>query len=389
MAKATWYSTANSNVGKLGIMKVVHITSGHDWYDARIFERQCMSLANTGNEVHLVGSFIESGRKNGILLHPASSWPRGRWQRLVTASRDVMVRAAELKGHIYHFHDPSLLPWTHKLKEKNPRAKIIYDVHEDYPTQTLYREYIPKKLRGFASHTVGALEDRWIKNVDGIIAATPTIEQKFLKKNCRAVSVCNYPRFDFAQSSRISYSERTIPLVYVGGIEAHRGAREMVEVAQSLQQRLVLAGGISSTFRLELEGLRGWSNVEYRGQISRENVWSLLSESKIGLCLLHPLVNYLDALPVKLFEYMASGIPVICSNFPLWQKIVDSAKCGICVDVNDVWQIESAVRKLIDNPGFAEEMGLRGREAVEKQFSWKSQETKLLTFYEELIRGRV
>ena len=365
-------------------MRVVHVTSGHDWYDARIFERQCMSLARAGNQVHLVGAFTESGEKQTVHLHPAIVRPRGRWQRLVTSSREFRVRAAKLEGDVYHFHDPSLLPWVGVLRRKNPKSIIIYDAHEDYPAQTLNREYIPKSIRSIAARMVDVLEDRWAKQVDGVVAATPTIEEKFRKKNHKVIAVCNYPRFDFAQSQRMPYKSRPLPLVYVGGIEDHRGAKEMVNLASNLGQKLTLAGGLLTSYQQELAMLPGWDLVDYRGSLSREKVWSLLSESRIGLCLLRPLVNYLDALPVKLFEYMASGIPVICSNFPLWRQIVEGAGCGICVDVADAVQVERAVTTLLENPDLAEQMGLRGREAVAKQYSWSSQETKLLAFYEEL-----
>ena len=37
-------------------------------------------------------------------------------------------------------------------------------------------------------------------------------------------------------------------------------------------------------------------------------------------------------MPVKMFEYMAAGLPVIASNFPLWESIINKYNCGICVN---------------------------------------------------------
>ncbi len=47
---------------------------------------------------------------------------------------------------------------------------------------------------------------------------------------------------------------------------------------------------------------------------------------------LHPTANYMVSLPIKMFEYMAAGIPVITSNFLLWREIVEGNDCGLCVD---------------------------------------------------------
>ena len=100
---------------------------------------------------------------------------------------------------------------------------------------------------------------------------------------------------------------------------------------------------------------------------------------------LYPIINYLDALPVKMFEYMAAGIPVIASNFPLWKVIVDGAQCGLCVDPLDPKAIGEAIQYLVDHPDEAEKMGKNGRLAVEEKYNWLIEEQKLLQIYENLL----
>ena len=43
----------------------------------------------------------------------------------------------------------------------------------------------------------------------------------------------------------------------------------------------------------------------------------------------HPISNYLDSYSTKMFEYMACGVPVVCSDFPLWAQLVGDADCGV------------------------------------------------------------
>ena len=89
--------------------------------------------------------------------------------------------------------------------------------------------------------------------------------------------------------------------------------------------------------------------------------------------------------PMKLFEYMAAGIPVVASDFPLWRKIVEDAKAGMVVDPLNPQAIAAAVEQLISDTALAEEMGRNGRKAVEEQYNWNHEEKELLKIYQSLL----
>ena len=44
-----------------------------------------------------------------------------------------------------------------------------------------------------------------------------------------------------------------------------------------------------------------------------------------------------------MFEYMAAGLPVICSDFELWKEIIEKNNCGICVNPNNIVEISNAI----------------------------------------------
>src|SRR5204862_495763 len=82
------------------------------------------------------------------------------------------------------------------------------------------------------------------------------------------------------------------------------------------------------------------------GQVPRADVMRVMVGGRTGLVLNHPTLNYVDAYSTKMFEYMALGIPVVCSDFPLWTEIVGGADCGITVDPRDPRAIADAIRAL-------------------------------------------
>jgi glycosyltransferase involved in cell wall biosynthesis len=85
-----------------------------------------------------------------------------------------------------------------------------------------------------------------------------------------------------------------------------------------------------------------------------------------------------------MFEYMTAGIPIICSNFPLWQKIIEENQCGICVDPTNTIEISNTINYLFEHKEEAKEMGINGRKAVLTKYNWGIEEEKLLYLYNQL-----
>jgi glycosyltransferase involved in cell wall biosynthesis len=124
------------------------------------------------------------------------------------------------------------------------------------------------------------------------------------------------------------------------------------------------------------------------GQLSRHAVAEVLGQARVGLAVLLPVPKFVGgALPVKLFEYMAAGIPSVVSDFQLWREIVEGADCGICVDPTDPAAVAAAINRLLDDPEEAERMGRNGRRSVEQRYNWQSERVKLLDLYADAVAG--
>ena len=211
-----------------------------------------------------------------------------------------------------------------------------------------------------------------------------------MKINPNTVDINNYPILNELGNEHMDWFCKKPQVCYVGGIGSIRGIREMVRAMELVKSkaRLVLGGLFDeSDVERDVRGYKGWSKVEALGWCDRDQVRSILAQSMVGLVTLHPIVNYLDALPVKMFEYMSAGIPVIASNFPLWREIVEGNNSGICVNPLNPAEIARAIDTLIENPVLAEEMGRNGRRAVEEKYNWENEMQKLIALYEKILRG--
>jgi glycosyltransferase involved in cell wall biosynthesis len=165
-----------------------------------------------------------------------------------------------------------------------------------------------------------------------------------------------------------------------------RGIREMVQaialLPESLNARLLLAGNFQPpALEQQVRCMVGWERVDYLGWLSRNEVAATYAQSCVGLVVLHPNPNYLESYPVKLFEYMAAGVPVIASDFPLWRQIVEEAKCGLLVDPLKPEAIAAATLWMMEHESEANAMGERGRHAVLTQYNWEIEAQKLTALY--------
>lgn len=353
-------------------MKVCHLTSAHTQEDIRIFYKECVSLAAAGYEVYQI-SCGDTYDKKGVHLIGIGAKPVGRMARMRDTAKAVYEQAVELNADVYHIHDPELLPYGLKLKQRG--KKVIFDSHEDIPAQIMDKEYIAKPLRNLVSCCYRAYESYVVKQLDAVVAATPYIAEKFQRRCRKVITVNNYPRLDDIQFQEKSFDEREPIICYAGGINEIRGERIMVEAMKSVEGTLIMAGDHEK---------QSFSNVKYVGRFGRSEINNLYGSARVGMCILQPIKNYYYAHPIKMFEYMAAGLPVIASDFPLWQKIVEDNDCGICVDPTDINAISEACAYLLSNPEKGELLGRNGRKAVLEKYNWANEEKDLLALYEYL-----
>ncbi len=360
-------------------MRICIITTAHPRFDVRIWNKQCISLAKEFSDVHLI---VADGKgddiNNGIKTYDIGK-PSGRKERFLRTGKIALAKALEIKADVYHLHDPELLRIALKLKKSG--AHVIYDSHEDLPRQVLNKTYIPKAFRKHISCDIERYENMKVKKLSGVIAATPHIRDRFLKVNSNCVDINNYPKVDDIKFCN-DWSERQNAIGYIGGIFKTRGIFETLDAINGTDIKLILAGSFApEELENDCRNHPAWKNVDFRGYIDRKGINELLESIRLGMVILEATPSYIYSLPVKMFEYMAAGLPVIASDFPLWRSIVEEAKCGICVNQTNPQEIKEKIQSLISDTATLQTMGENGRKAVEEKYNWQIEERKLIEFY--------
>ncbi len=381
-------------------MRIAMLTSVHAWNDVRIYEKEAQSLAERGHQVVVVGP-VDSGRTSAGRMqnaqcrtagahveHVPVSIPKKRVARMVVGGLRMLCSGLKQQADVYHFHDPELLPVGLILRLMGRR--VVYDVHEDYPEQILSKHYLPIWLRRTVARAFGRGEKLVARLLDGVVAATDHIASRF--NGTKVVVVRNYPKTGEQRTTNGARRTATEPFRVchlAGTLTEERGVSSLVRAMEYLGDgfELVLAGRfVPEAYEDEIRTLAGFRWVRCLGVVPHAEVWRWYAQSDVGAVCLLPVPRFQVSLPVKLFEFMSAGLPVVASDFPLFREIVEGSDCGMCVNPEAPAEIARAVRRLAGNEEERSRMSARGMAAVRTRYNWEAEVEKLVGLYEEMER---
>jgi len=367
-------------------MRICHITTAHPATDPRIFWRECVGLARLGHSVTLIAQ-APSGVENdqGVTIR-ALRRRASRSRRIAFGWIEALRYAYRARSDIYHLHDPELVPLLVLLRLC--RKTVVYDAHEWLSLQVQGKDYLHGLRRPVAIRIARIVE--WVVRTvaSEIFTVNESCREPFRPR--QAVIVANYPDTDFFRPDPGQReNDGTARFVYVGGISIERGLANVITALEIANRehptRLVLAGPIhNEQVRETLQALDGWRYVDYLGTVSYPAIPGVICRGIAGISVLLPTPNHLISSPIKIFEYLACGIPVIASDFPAWRSTFHSADAVEFVDPEPS-AIAKAMCSLTTDPARVRSMGSNARELAVAQFSWQREALRIDSAYASLL----
>lgn len=136
--------------------------------------------------------------------------------------------------------------------------------------------------------------------------------------------------------------------------------------------------------RIPTKQLRAWELaglIEWWGY--KRNMDEVLNMASMVV-----LPSYREGLPKVLLEAAACSKPIISTNVPGCKEIVRHEVNGLLIPPKDEVALAEAIRRLLDNPEFARQLGENGREIVQNEFSEALVVEKTFEVYEHLLAGK-
>lgn len=375
------------------MFNIVHLSSVHSTFDPRIFYKECKSLASNGYNVTLITPFDKNDKIKieGVSIFPVNK-PKNRIDRILSTVNQIRNVAFSLDADLYHFHDPELIIVGLLLRSKG--KKVIYDIHEDYLTSIQQKRYL--SIFRFPISWIFFLLEKISSNFFYLILA----EKYYLNHYPKGTVIGNYPPLSRINKNNGKHDNGkqyngSINLIYTGNITEDRGALIHASIVKSIDNiELYLIGRCSTAVATSIRKVAGTSvnKINIIGENSYVNYDEILEYYRscnwtAALAIFPPTRHYKQKELTKVFEYMAFGIPIICSNFPVWKKLVEDNGVGLSVDPQDENSIVEAINYLDKNPNEAKEMGNQGIKLVQNQYNWESESQKLISLYKSILEN--
>jgi len=307
-----------------------------------------------------------------------------RFDRFFRRSKQIFQMALQSDADIIQLHAPEYLLYALKLKRAG--KKVIFDSHENYPTQILRKPYIPLPLRKLVSKVYAAFEAYICRQIDCVLYPCTINGKNFFEGRAkRSLKIENYSR---AVPLNLS-GERQMQAVHAGFLTEERGITKVSDAILKTTGKLVLCGPfVDEDYQNKITAYSS-EKVDYRGLLDRKTLFEVYGTCAVGLSTLLPVGQYAqtDNLSTKMYEYMQCGLPVVASDFPFIKAENEKYHFGICVDPYNADEIAEAIQYLFDHPEEACQMGENGRRAVLEHYNWDVEAKKLMALYEELLKG--
>lgn len=362
-------------------------------HDTRV-QREASALAAAGHEVtviHLPPPEEADDPEGPPFARVPATLPRGRERlprpaRLGTEAARLAWRAAATRPDAIHAHDAAmLLPGL--LAARRSGARLVYDSHE-LATGVAYR-------RGAWPAVVAGAERLAVPRADAVIAVSDGIAAQLGERyrlRRPATVIRNLPDLPPPDPARAPDLRRelgigTAPLIlHQGAVAPGRGCETLLRALAQMPGAQLLFLGAEGPYAERLGALAAGAGiaarVHLRGPVRPETLLSHTAQADVGVSLLEDTCeNHRLALPNKLFEYLAAGLPVVVSELPEASQLVRTRGIGRCADPADPGSVAAALGSLLGE----RDSGLRERvERSAAELSWREEKRRLLDLYEEL-----
>lgn len=316
--------------------------------------RQLRVLAGLGLRVEALtfGPDAEHDPIDGVELTVLPR-PGGRGPAFFWAAHRLFLREARKRpAAVYHASDLYVLPALVAAKRQHG-GSVVLDARELYP------HVDATAGKPWATWAWAALERRFLPHTDAVLTVNRSIAERMTETYGIAPPVVvhnvperrSVPRSD-ALRERLGIPERQRIVLYQGLVRAARGLERLVDAMRDVPEAaLVVIGDGPAKAALQAQASEHLGGrAHFLPHTPPDALLRLTASADLGVHVPEPVTESIRlALPNKLFEYLAAGLPVVVADIPEMRRVVEGFGVGLVVDPYDRDGLAAAIRRALSD----------------------------------------
>ncbi len=273
----------------------------------------------------------------------------------------------------------TLLP--NYLVSKLKGIPLIYDSHE------IFCE-VPELQTNTGKKRIWEKLEGWIvPKLKRCITVNQSIADYFTDKyKVPFIFVRNIPHYPKIESLK-SRSELNLPLgkkiviLQGAGINVQRGAEELVEAFQYLNDNFLLlivgSGDVIHQLKENTAKIQLQNKVKFIDKIPASELRHYTANSNLGVTIdKDSNMNYHFSLPNKVFDYMHAGIPILATRLPEIEHLISKYHIGTFIENHEPQHIAQQISGFLNSSHYLEYKSNTLIAAIEN--NWKTEKQKLI-----------
>jgi len=230
------------------------------------------------------------------------------------------------------------------------------------------------------------VQRRVMEGADGLVAISGALREQLLARYNVESPVC--VAHDGVDPEKLHPATDLTgePVVcYVGNFWRVEGVEVLLEALKQVPEaRVILVGGVpgaeeTKRVRALVQEHGTGGRVTMVGHLPHKEAMNWLRSSRVAVAPLLETHWTRCCSPLKLFEYMAAGIPVVVSDLPSVREVVDDGECALLSSAGDPGALASAIRRVLTDDALAERLRANALKRV-KQYSWERRASRIIDF---------
>ena len=353
---------------------IINVTSKHSRYDTRVFKRftqglsaeyKCSLLVNDRFKDEINENFRINGLKKLNKLATLIAF-----LKFINNSEDSVVI----------LHDPELLLIAPFIKRNKHR--ILFDSHENTPSDILIKDYLPSLIRPYISKLYEKIE-KYIAYyfLSGVISPSKDVCARMKKNKIKSFLILNYPTKEMISNNvKASDKDDALNIIFIGLMGFPRGVDVLISACNSLDGiNLTLIGPCYDKKMKKIIEENISNKIVYHGHKKIDEVLKYLDNSDIGIVAPRKSKIAEDGLPVKLLEYMCRGLCVIGSDIPIISSIIKNADCGSVIDPESSAEMSKRIKYYRENRMILNQKKVNSHNYAKENFSFEKEFRKSAT----------